>query len=384
MKAEDGQEKGKISINNNDIIFNNNTVENNIDQINNNIDYSPNNINNKLNSNRKKSSDSNQDNIKKTFLKEFGIKEKKIIKTFDYDKIISKKSCTSFYFGDEHYYQKAFICTICDPKKKYFMCKYCHDFCHEKCRKTLKEIPKSLSKQEFLDFHFFTCYCGSHLKHTFEVKEKKELNSCNMMELDNMLGIPPYHCSNHNLTVCCICAVVCHKECKPKIEENYNSGFSCQCQSDFHSNFNELALSFPLEEYRKVSNINVWPVQILNILFHKGKTFNKMSKFFGRFLSTKIDFNSQKNNAIVNQFKSLLELFSDTFNRKFKTYYYDEEMLKTFDYEKLFAFIKNLEVTNGQTTIIKFRLLFILLFIHLRKDFRTIKSLTTNDFMCNI
>ena len=204
-----------------------------------------------------------------------------------------------------------------------------------------------------------------------------------MMELDNMLGIPPYHCSNHNLTVCCICAVVCHKECKPNIEENYNSGFSCQCQSDFHSNFNELALSFPLEEYRKVSNINVWPVQILNILFNKGKTFNKMSKFFGRFLSAKIDFNSQKNNAIVNQFKSLLELFSDTFNRKFKTYYYDEEMLKTFDYEKLFSFIKNLEVTNGQTTIIKFRLLFILLFIHLRKDFRIIKSLTTNDFICN-
>ena len=117
MKAEDGQEKGKKSINNNDIIFNHNTIENNIDQINNNIDYPPNNTNNKLKSKRKKSSDSNQDNIKKTFLKEFGIKEKKIIKTFDYDNLISKKSCTSFYFGDEHYYQKAFICTICDPKK---------------------------------------------------------------------------------------------------------------------------------------------------------------------------------------------------------------------------------------------------------------------------
>ena len=57
MKAEDGQEKGKKSINNNDIIFNHNNIENNIDQINNNIDYLPNNTNNTLNSKRKKSSD---------------------------------------------------------------------------------------------------------------------------------------------------------------------------------------------------------------------------------------------------------------------------------------------------------------------------------------
>ena len=45
--------------------------------------------------------------------------------------------------------------------------------------------------------------------------------------------------------------------------------------------------------------------------------------------------------------------------------------------------VKNLEVTNGQTVIIKFRLLFILLFMHLRKDFNCIKSLTSNDFYCN-
>jgi hypothetical protein len=54
-----------------------------------------------------------------------------------------------------------------------------------------------------------------------------------------------------------------------------------------------------------------------------------------------------------------------------------------FEYEKLFNVIKHLNVKNGLTAIIKFRLLFILLFIHLRKDFRTIKSLTSNDFMCN-
>ena len=379
MKADEGPEKEKEpNINKNkNFLYNlpslNSEQIKNIGKISNNIAHP-----------RKQSSDSNQENIKKSFFKEFGIKEKKVIKTFDYNQLMSKKSCSSYHFGDEHIFQKAFYCSICDPKRKYYICKYCHDFCHKKCRNTLKEIPNSLAKQESLDFQKFTCHCGSHLKHTFDVKDRKDLVSCNMMELDNILGIPPYRCTHHNLIVCCICSVVCHKECNPQIE--YNNSYEdlfCQCESDFHSHFNELALSFPLEKYKKVSNIDVWPVQILNILFHKGKTFNKMSLFFGRLLSINIDFNLQKNNAIINQFKSLLELFSDTFNRKFKTYYYDEQMIQTFDYGKLFSLIKNIEVTNEQTTIIKFRLLFILLFIHLRKDFRTIKSFTTNDFMCN-
>ena len=380
MKAIEGPEDiTKTNINNDNIIFSQNISPLNNGQINNKTEI----LSNDKPNPRKQSTDSTQENIKKTFLREFGIKEKKVIKTFDYDQLISKKACTSYYFGDEPHFQKAFVCSICDPKKKYFMCNYCHDFCHKKCRKNLKEIPNSLTNQEFLSTKNFACYCGSYLKHTFDVKDKKDIISCNMMELDSILGIHPYHCYHHNVTVCCICAVVCHKECHVESEQNYNSGYSCQCESDFHSNFNELALSFPLEQYKRVSNIDVWPVQILNILFHKGKTFNKMSKFFERFLSTHIDFSSQKNNAIINQFKSLLELFSDTFNRKFKTYYYDEQMIQTFDYEKLFALIKNLEVINEETTIIKFRLLFILLFIHLRKDFRIIKSLTTNDFMCN-
>ena len=287
MKAIEGPENiNKENINNN-IIFSKNISPLNNGQINNN--------NNEILSNdkpnpRKQSTDSTQENIKKTFLREFGIKEKKVIKTFDYDQLISKKACTSYYFGDEPHFQKAFVCSICDPKKKYFMCNYCHDFCHKKCRKNLKEIPNSLTNQEFLSTKNFACHCGSYLKHTFDVKDKKDIISCNMMELDSILGIHPYHCYHHNVTVCCICAVVCHKECHVETEQNYNSGYSCQCESDFHSNFNELALSFPLEQYKRVSNIDVWPVQILNILFHKGKTFNKMSKFFERFLSTHIDF----------------------------------------------------------------------------------------------
>ena len=381
MEAIDSPEKEKQLNNNTDNInIPHDTSPINFNQINNDIEKLS---NNKSNSNRKQSSDSTQENIKKTFLKEFGIKEKKMIKSFDYNQLISVNACTSYYLGDEYHNQKAFFCSICDPNRKNYICNYCHKFCHKKCRNTLKEIPKSLENYEYLEFKNFTCHCGTNLKHTFDIRDKKEIFLCNMMELDNILGMSPCHCNNHNVTVCCICRIVCHKECTDIIEQNSNPNYSCQCKSDYHSNFNEFALSFPIEKYKKISHIDVWPVQILNILFNRGKTFNKMSKFFGKFMSTDIDFNSQKNNAIVNQFKSLLEVFSDTFNRKFKTYYYDKQMIQTFEYEKLFSLIKNLEVTNGQTTIIKFRLLFILLFIHLRKDFKIIKSLTSNDFMCN-
>ena len=58
-------------------------------------------------------------------------------------------------------------------------------------------------------------------------------------------------------------------------------------------------------------------------------------------------------------------------------------MSKMFPFNNLFNMIKQLEVINGQTAIIRFRLLFILLFLHLRKDFNNIKSLTSNDFYCN-
>ena len=377
MEAIDGQKKETEE----NIDNNNNLAPLNIEHNNNDIEKLSSNI---INSNRKQSLDSNQETIKKTFYKEFGIKEKKVIKTFDYEKLKSIKSCTSYYFGDEIYPQEAYICTICNkPEEDKYMCKFCHEFCHKKCRNTFKEIPKSLVNKEYQKIKSFKCHCGTNLKHTFDIKDKKDIISCNMMELDSILGISPNYCSNHNITICSICSVVCHNECNKNKQNNNLNNFTCQCKSDFHSNFNEFALSFPLEKYKQNADIDVWPVQILNILFNKGKTFNKMSKFFFKFISTDIDFNSPKNIAIINQFKSLLELFSNTFNRKFKTYYYDQQMIHSFEYEKLFSLIKHLEVTNGQTTIIKFRLLFILLFIHLRKDFRIIKSLTSNDFMCN-
>ena len=301
---------------------------------------------------------------------------------FNLEDYIYKKECTSYDFGNIPLEQKGYICSVCDKKKKNLMCRFCHKNCHKNCRETLIEEPEKVEKKEKYGFQKFACHCGVSLKHTIKVNEKKYVSNCNMMQLDQELEVTPYHCISHDVIICCICAVVCHKDCTVISESEIIIGQQCNCISDFHSNFNEMGLSFPLEKYKELSKMDIWPIQILNILFSTGTIFNKMKLFMNKIFSTKIQF-KKSSKAMINKFADLLELFSNTFNYKFKSYYYHEELSKIFPYQTLFTFLKNLEVVDAPTCIIKFRLLFILLFIHLRKDFQVFKALTSNDFLCN-
>ena len=63
-------------------------------------------------------SETSQEKKMRTLLNEFGIQERTDIKTFDYADLMSTKSCTSYYFGEEPIEQKAFICAVCDARKK--------------------------------------------------------------------------------------------------------------------------------------------------------------------------------------------------------------------------------------------------------------------------
>ncbi len=315
-------------------------------------------------------------------LEEFKIQDGIIHTKFDLIEFLDKDECTSYNFGKVPIEQKGYICLVCDKKKKNFMCHFCHKFCHEKCRGTLIEDIKVVEKKEKFGLQKFACHCGVEHKHIVALNEKLDKTNCNMMQLDHELKITPYHCITHDIIVCCICAVVCHKECTIVPELDANSTYNCDCISDSHSNFNEMGLSFPLEQYKKIGNIDIWPIQILNILFSTGTIFNNMKIFFNKILSNEIDVKTQKK-SVIQKFADLLELFANTFNSNFKTYYYHEEITSIFPYQKLFNFIRNLEVNNDSTCIIKFRLLFILLFVHLRKDYQVYKSLTSNDFLCN-
>ena len=160
-----------------------------------------------------------------------------------------------------------------------------------------------------------------------------------MMKLDQRLNIHPNHCISHDSLVCCIGAVVYHKHCNLETIEEIDNELKCEYDSDYHSNFNELTLTFPLDKYKKVANIDIWPIHILNILFSNKSTFNKMILFFNRILNNEIDFQNKNNVAIINKFEKLLELFSGSFNRKFKTYYYVEEIYNISPFEDLINYI---------------------------------------------
>ena len=336
---------------------------------------------NKKNKIQKERNSENGTSSSKDFFDEFQLQEQEVQTKFNIMEYIYKNECTSYSFGKVVIEQKGYFCSVCDKKHKNFMCRYCHKFCHKKCRDNLIEEQKLVEKKEKLGFKTFFCHCGVVKKHSVEMNLISNKNRCGMMQLDQELGIAPYTCVTHDMVVCCICACVCHKDCTVSSDIHIEEVTSCNCISDFHSKLNEMALSFPLERYKKLSKIDIWPIQILNILF-SGKIFDNMKEFFKKFLNNEIDFKKQ-NKAIVRKFADLLELFANTFNANFKSYYYNEEITKMFQYNKLFLFLKNFEVFDDYTCIIKFRLLFILLFIHLRKDYQVYKALTSNDFLCN-
>ena len=336
----------------------------------------------------------NQRNTKKKLVKqktlfteinqEYIEEKQNLGKTFNLREYFSKEECTSLYFGHTKIDQKCYICLKCDRKGQNYLCKFCYENCHNNCRPLSKDKLEFLLEKEYLNYKLFSCYCGLKLKHLSEKGQNIIKSKCNMMKLDQNLGIGHYECTTHNKIICCICAVICHKQCIINYINEIDEELSCECNTDYHSNYNEIALNFPLEQYKKVTHIDIWPIQILNILFSTKSIFNKMSLFFHRTISNEIDFikDVKNNEALFNKFENLLKLFSDTFNRKFKTYYYHQEIIEMFPFNDLFNIIKQLKAIDAKSSIIKFRMLFILLFIHLRKDFNTNKSLTSNDFYC--
>ena len=291
----------------------------------------------------------------------------------DYLKI---EECTALTLGPVSINQKAFVCLYCSAKKDNYICKFCYYNCHQKCR----DIAKAQQKQEeFKGEKEFACYCGNKLKHKMEELHKRELKSCDLLVLDKSLEIGLFYCENHQLSICCVCSVECHKKCKIRKYKDNNEQVEhqCLCRNENHTSYNELALTFPLNEYQKLSGVAVWPIQILNILFNT-KRFENLSSLFKAMLH-KEEISEEKKK----KFLPLMELFSNTFTRKFKTLYYEEDIINMFNYDTLIEYIKNIEIDSPDMILLKFRLLFILLFVHLKNDFQITKCLTSIDFACN-
>ena len=294
------------------------------------------------------------------------------------------KQCTSLTLGKEKIYQKCYICPICDPKRTQLYCSFCYFNCHMHCRSLVsKDNDKAKETLNYLGEKDFACYCGIRLKHKPDQFIPKQIISCTMSQLDSVLGVDLFYCDNHRRTICCVCSVECHKGCNVSKykKNNYYEDYKmevCLCEGEKHTTYNEIAFTFPLEKYKELSGVTVWPIQILNILFSNKNTFDKLSHLFKDIIKqNNVDDNTKK------EFYPLLEAFSNTFNRKFKTFYYHEDILQMFDFDNLVNYIQHINVVDPPTMLLKFRLMFILLFIHLRKDFQMIKTLTSIDFLCN-
>ena len=182
---------------------------------------------------------------------------------------------------------------------------------------------------------------------------------CDLIILDQSLKVGMFFCENHQIMICCVCSVECHKKCTiKKYKANNEDKRDCLCDGENHTNYNEIAFTFPLDDYKKLSGVSVWPIQILNILF-KQKRLENISRLFKSMINKEeISEDDRK------EFFPLLELFSSTFNRKFKTPYYDEEIINIFDFKNLVEYIKNIELNNTSMIILKIKLIFILLFVH--------------------
>ena len=319
--------------------------------------------------------ETNKKEEKKKKTRDKNIKEENNIFIIEED-YLALDECTAMYLGPVSINQKCFICRYCSARRHNYICKFCYDNCHKKCRDIAKVEPYL---EECKGEKEFACFCGNKLKHRPGEAHKSEIKKCDLIILDKSLEVGLFYCEDHQLSICCVCSVECHKKCKIRKEKCNKSEeeYQCSCMNERHTTYNELALTFPLNEYQKLSGVAVWPIQILNILFNT-KRFEKLSSLFKAMLNKeKIPEEERK------QFFPLMELFSNTFNRKFKTLYYEEDIINMFNYENLIEYIKNIKIDSPDTILLKFRLLFILLFVHLKSDFQITKSLTSIDFVCN-
>ena len=302
-------------------------------------------------------------------------KKKKNI-DFDISKFLLKKYCTSLYFGTEKIKQQCYICEICNPSRDKKVCEFCYKNCHSQCR-SIKSYNSELSKEidkKKIKKEIFFCSCGIINKHKPKLGDKSELISCNLIQLDKILGVNSIFCKTHQSQICCICSVTCHKECNVYYDNEILNG-NCICRSEFHTNFNELALSFPFEDYKEKTGISCWKIQTLNILFKTKIMFSKMEKLFFKILNFGFQDNSD------DSFFGLLDLLNRNLNSKFKIYYFDNEFVKMFNYKNCMNYINILPNYDMKIVLSKMRLLYIIMLIHFKSDYQYYKVLTTKDLL---
>lgn len=312
--------------------------------------------------------------------------------------------CTASTFGHVKIKQEGYTCVFCSTSKRLRLCTYCYENCHLKCREGQPFQYKRMycKKKTRLDVSKeFACDCGLLLKHLITPKPKEEFSPCQLSLVDQQF-IPNqfFYCEEDKMKICSMCYFICHKNCSNK--RKYNSeksvsddrsftschssleGYECLCKYNNHTVYNEFTFQIPIFDYQSEIESSFWPIQLINTLFNTGTIFSQLKSKFHTVMN---EVQENKSNYLIfgkdNPFPYLLEQFSNMFNRKFKTYYYHPQIEMMFPLEGLINLIKAITPKNQKMILVKFRLLFILLFVHLKKDFSFFKSLTSSDFITN-
>ena len=298
--------------------------------------------------------------------------------------LYSSHECTSKYFGREEIEQEGYYCQFCDPQKKMKLCKYCYDDCHLKCREINNNliIKTEINDNYIIPFGVkFYCDCGIILKHKVKILSNKDSIFCPMIFFDKIFcKQKSFYCEDDKKNLCSFCYFLCHKECKKKIlKENKNeiNNKKCDCKCGNHTIYNEFIFNINLIQYQKLIQNKFWPIQLINLLFEH-KIFKNIEILFKDILmnhNPKIIFSKE------HPFPNLLESFTYFMNTQFKTYYFHPRIEKLFPFKNLITFMKNINYKTPEMCLVKFRLMFIVLFVHFKKDFMSLKTLHPIDFI---
>ena len=244
--------------------------------------------------------------------------------TFEIDEYLKIENCTSYNLGTLPMSQKCYTCSICNQNEdnKKYICEYCYNNCHKVCRDLKKEKLDAINnknityEKDYQGIKEFYCLCGNEYKHNPPSPIINEFGPCDLIKLDKALKLGNFFCETHQIQICCVCSVQCHNNCKilqianiPR--QNKRRPDKCLCRNECHTSYNEVAFTFPLNEYQKLSGVHIWPIQIMNILFNNKRTFHKLSNLFISMLNME-DIKEKEEKKFIN----LLKLFSNTFNRK--------------------------------------------------------------------
>jgi hypothetical protein len=325
---------------------------------------------------------------------------------FEVDKF-EQKDCTLLKWGDIDVCQPTYNCPKCDPSGKHPVCFDCIKVCHKSCFGKRTAAHEEILRNPKPEMTPFVCSCGKNDKHIRPEETFQRSLICVLRYVDNTMGNTwLYHCNTCNKRLCSVCFVECHKSCIDKSKrkgENEELSNHCSCDHENHIEYyrDEFALvTVSTNRFFRQTKIPLaYPIQYINVIFAKNflKDLNKFLESFSEHLKSKaplthmfgIDDGMDPHDPKADpeqdyyDFLNINFYFSSIFERKFNTYYFCDSLLNLFPIARLKELIQIEAKQEEFQNILKLKSKFfnILLNLHIKKDYASLKSLTTNDFM---